>query len=118
MIVKMKSYYLKQDINPEELVRYGFEKYGNNYSKKVDDFARDIRYYHDTRRIVYVDYPWKDARSRIVKKHIEHLINDCLVEPKINYEWWTIIGRWQNYSQKKKDHIQAKLDKLNKGERK
>lgn len=114
MIIKMKSYYLKKDISPEELVKYGFEKCGDNYSKKVDGLARDIRYYHDTRRIVYVDYPWKDGRSRVVKKHIEHLINDCLVELKINYEWWAIIGNWHYYSQKKKDRIQAKLDKLNK----
>ena len=115
MIIKMKSYYLKKDIKPEELVKYGFEKCGDNYRKKVDDFARDICYYHGTRRIVFVDYPWKEGRGRKVKHYINDLIKDELVELKINYEWWAIIGRWQNYSSKKKAKIQAKLDKLNEG---
>ncbi len=116
MIKRMKSYYLKKDINPEELVKYGFEKCGDNYSKGLKGLARDIRYYDNTRRIVFVDYPWKEARGRKVKDYINDLIKDGLVELRINYEWWAIIGRWQNYSQKKKDRIQAKLDKLNKGE--
>lgn len=115
MIVKMKSYYLKKDIKPEELIKYGFVQLGNNYSKDLICSTVDIRYYNDTRRIVFVDYPWKDARGRKVKDYINDLIKDGLVELKINYEWWAIIGRWQNYSQKKKDRIQAKLDKLNRG---
>lgn len=116
MIVKVKSYYLKNDINPTELIKYGFVQFGNNYSKDLICSTCDIRYYDDTRRIVFIDYPWKDARGRKVKHYINDLIKDGLVELKINYEWWAIIGRWQNYSQKKKDRIQAKLDKLNKGE--
>lgn len=116
MIVKMKSYYLKKNIEPKELEHYGFEKCGDNYSKKVEGLACDIRYYHDTRRIVYVDYPWKEGRDRKVKHHINDLIKAELVELKVNYEWWAIIGKWQNYSQKKKDRIQTKLDRLNKGE--
>ena len=116
MIVKMKSYYLKKNIEPKELEHYGFEKCGDNYSKSLKDLGCDIRYYNDTRRIVYIDYPWKDGRGRKVKDYINELIKDGLVELKINYEWWAIIGKWQNYSQKKKDRIQAKLDRLNKGE--
>lgn len=118
MIVKIKSYYLKKNVEPKQLEQYGFEKCGDNYNKLLEDLSCDIRYYNDTRRIVYIDYPWKDGRSRAVKRHIKCLINDGLVELKINYEWWAIIGSWKNYSQKKKDRIQAKLDRLNKGERK
>ncbi len=116
MIVKMKSYYLKKDIKPEELIKYGFAQCGDNYSKALKDLGCDVRYYNDTRRIVYVDYPWKDGRGRKVKDYINDLIKDGLVELKINYEWWAIIGRWQNYSQKKKDRIQMKLNRLNEGE--
>lgn len=116
MIVKIKSYYLKQNINPKELIKYGFVQFGNNYSKDLICSTVDIRYYNDTRRIVFVDYPWKDSRGRKVKDYINDLIKDGLVELKINYEWLAIIGSWHNYSQKKKDRIQAKLDRLNKGE--
>ena len=105
MIVKIKSYYLKKDVNPTELVKYGFEKCGDNYSKALKDLGCDIRYYNDTRRIVFVEYPWKESRGKKVKKYIKDLIDAELVELKTNYEWWAIIGRWQNYSQKKKDHI-------------
>ena len=102
MIVKMKSYYLKKDVNPKKLIEYGFVQFENNYSKGLIHLGCDIRYYNDTRRIVFIDYPWKDARARKVKDYINDLIKEGLVELKINYEWWAIIGRWQNYSQKKK----------------
>lgn len=118
MIVKMKSYYLKKNAEPKELEKYGFKRFGNNYSKDLICSTCDIRYYDDTRRIVFVDYPWKDARGRKVKDYINDLIKDQLIELKINYEWWAIIGKWQNYSQKKKDRIKTKLEKLNKGEQK
>lgn len=116
MIVKMKSYYLKKDVNPTELIKYGFISIGNNYSKDLNRLGCDIRYYDDTRRIVFVDYPWKEARGCKVKRYINDLITAGLVELKINYEWWAIIGKWQNYSQKKKDRIQMKLNRLNEGE--
>lgn len=114
MIVKMKSYYLKKNIEPKELERYGFSKYGDNYSKETKKLDWDIRYYNNTRRIVYASYFWKDGRGRKVKRYIGDLIKAGLVELKINYEWWAFIGRWQSYSQKKQVHIQKKLDRLNK----
>ena len=116
MIVKIKSYYLKKNVNPKKLIKYGFEKFGSNYSKDLICKTADIRYYNDTRRIVFIDYPWKDSRGRKVKDYINDLIKDGLVELKINYEWWAIIGSYRNYSLKKKERIQAKLDRLNKKE--
>lgn len=118
MIVKMKSYYLKKNVDPKELEKYGFKRFGDNYCKVLKGWGRDVRYYNDTRRIVYVNYPWKDARGRKVKNYINDLIEEQLIELKINYEWWAIIGTWQNYSQKKRNRIEAKLEKLNKGEQK
>ena len=113
MYVKMKSYFLKQDVKPEELVKYGFEKCGDNYSKKLEGLARDIRYYHNTGRIIFVDYPWKESRYRKVKKYISDLIKDGLVELKVNYEWWAIIGRWQDYNEEKKARIETEIDRRN-----
>ena len=54
----------------------------------------------------------KDARGKKVKDYLNELVEDGIVELRTNYEWWAIIGRWQDYPQKKKDRIQAKLDKL------
>ena len=114
MYVKLKSYYLKKDIDPEILTNYGFRKTGDNYTKDITEFI-DIRFYHDTRRIVFVDYPYKNASYRKVRKYIQDLINSYLVEIKTNYEWWVLIGRYQNYSERKRNRIEAKLNELNGG---
>lgn len=115
MIVRMKSYYLKKNVEPKELEHYGFRKCGDNYSRASKKLVWDIRYYNDTRRIVHIGLPYKESRARKIKCYISDLIKAGLVELKTNYEWWTIIGKWQNYSQKKIDRIKMKLDKLNKG---
>jgi len=115
MIVKMKSYFLKENVPYKKLEEFGFKNSGNgNYCKDAEWYAW-ICCYKDTRRFVYADIPYKNAKVKKVKKYIARLIDHELVEIKTNYEWWAIIGRWQNYSQKKKDRIQDKLDKLNKG---
>ena len=42
------------------------------------------------------------------------LIEEDLVEIKYNYEWWALIGRWQNYSNKKRAKINAEIEKREK----
>ena len=116
MIVKIKSYFLKDGIDPSALIRYGYEKCGDNYNKELVEsyFSKSIRCYGNTRRFAYVDYPVRDARSRKVKKYIADLIEDGIVELRTNYEWWQFIGSVRNLSEKKRDMIEAKLNKLNK----
>ena len=115
MYKKIISYYLKKDVDPQRLEEHQFVKIGDNYRRNIDkDDGSDICCYYDSRRFVYVDYPWKDARKNKVQKYIIDLINDNLVEEKINYEWWSYIGRWQNYSEKKQKRIFDKLERLNK----
>ena len=114
MYKKIKSYFLMPNIDPVVLERFGYEKYGKNYSKQLKKDNDDIRYYGDTRRFVYISYPLKDARGKKVKKYIKELIKIQIVELKVNYEWWNIIGSWHKYSKEKIDKIQKKLDELNK----
>lgn len=115
MIVKIKSYFLKDGIDPSALARYGYEKCGDNYDKELVEFyfSKSIRCYGNTKRFSYVDYPVRDARSRKVKKYIADLIRDGIVELRINYEWWQIIGNYHNLPEKKLEKIKAKLEKLN-----
>lgn len=114
MIVKIKSYFLKENIPYEKLEEFGFKDSGNgNYCKDAEWYAW-ICCYKDTRRFSYVDIPYKNAKTRKVKKFILRLIDEELVEIKTNYEWHSIIGRWQNYPDEKIERIQNKLDQLNK----
>ena len=117
MIVKIKSYFLKDNVNPSILADYGFTTLNDGKSYWKYDLLKDgvqIVFYKDTRRFVYSNFS-KSARAKKVKKHILDLINNDLVEIKKNYEWWAFIGRWQNYSDDKLERIQDKLEKLNKG---
>ena len=113
MIVKIKSYFLKKDLDASILEKFGFEQFGDNYSRNIDEYG-DIRFYGNSRRFSIVDYPWRCSKKNVVKKHIKDLIEANLVEAKSNYEWHTIIGSYRNYPKSKLDKISDKLDKLNK----
>ena len=117
MIVKIKSYFLKDNVNPDVLTNYGFITLNDGDSYWKYDLLKngfEIAFYKDTRRFSYFNFA-KSARAKKVKKYILDLIQDDLVEIKNNYEWWAFIGRWQNYSAGKIKRIKDKLEKLNKG---
>jgi hypothetical protein len=117
MIVKIKSYFLKDNVNPDVLTNYGFITLNDGDSYWKYDLLKngfEITFYKDTRRFSYFNFA-KSARAKKVKKYILDLINNDLVEIKNNYEWWAFIGRWQNYSADKIKRIKDKLEKLNKG---
>ena len=117
MIVKIKSYFLKDNVNLDVLTNYGFITLNDGDSYWKYDLLKngfEIAFYKDTRRFSYFNFA-KSARAKKVKKYILDLIQDDLVEIKNNYEWWAFIGRWQNYSAGKIKRIKDKLEKLNKG---
>lgn len=113
MVIKNKCYFLKKDVNPEILAKYGFATYNNGESYWLEEIPSyfGIVYYNNTRR--FVDYFHGSGRIKYTKPFIEDLIKDGLVEIKHYYMWYAIIGRWQNYSQKKKDKIYNKIITLN-----
>ena len=114
MIVKTKCYFLKKDVNPEILTKYGFETFndGESYWLKEIPSYFGIAYYNDTRR--FVDYFRRSGRIKYTKPFIEDLIKDGLVEKGYYYMWYAIIGRWQNYSQSKLERIYKRVERLNK----
>ena len=118
MIVKIKCCFLKKDIDSKELEKYGFftlndgKSYWKDYGNVEDDKWFQIGWYAETRRFVY-KYP-KMTSYRFLKKHIKDLLNAGIVEVKPMYEWWAIIGRWQDYSDEKLERIENKIIKLNK----
>lgn len=112
MIIKIKSWTLRKGFQPEDLEKYGFE--GNscgNYTRDVNGLDYVI-YYRETQRFVLRTF-WREGCSRKVGKYIADLRLFDLVEKKPFYEWWAIVGRWQNYSDRKLERIEEKLDKLN-----
>lgn len=115
MIVKIKNYFLKDDVNPDILVNYGFITLNDGESYWKYNLLKDgfeIVFYKDTRRLIYYN-GYKSAIAKKVRKYILDLIQDDLVKIKTNYEWWAIIGRVRNYSIDKRKHIENKIIKLN-----
>lgn len=113
MIIKMKSWTLKKGFRPEELEKYGFEKnYCGNYTRDVNGLDYVI-YYRDSQRFVLRTVCWREGRARKVGKYIADLRLLDLVEKKPYYEWWAIVGSWRNYSDRKLERIEERVDKLN-----
>ena len=113
MYKKLKSYYLKTSIAPYELTKYGFKECGVNYCKDLKRH-KYIMFFESSRRIVFRDYPWHDARYRKVRKYIKDVINDGMVDLIINYEWLTLIGSYRNFSKEKREKIEKRIHELNK----
>lgn len=114
MYIKTKCCFLKEDIDPKVLKKYGFNtsNKGKSYSKDIEgDKLGFIMWYKDTRRFVY-KYP-KRTSYKFLRKYLVRLIQDGLVEVKPMYEWLAIVGRWQDYSLEKKALIEAKLEEKN-----
>ena len=114
MYVKIKSYYLKENVDKKILSELGFNIVGANMIRDIPDKDFYTIIYYNTKRVAIKKYPWVETRSRKVKKYILDLIEKDLVEEKVNYEWWAIIGSYRNYSDKKMERIKNKLNKLNK----
>ena len=113
MYVKIKCYRLREGIPVSDLEDYGFELNAvGNYTRTVNGVDYII-YYTDTKRFVFRPGMWKEINAKKVAKYIQDLILDDLVEKVKFYEWWTIIGRWQDYPQEKIDKIEKKLNELN-----
>ena len=116
MIIKTKCYRLKDDVDIKELEKYGFKpNMVGSYMRTIDGW-RYVIYYNDTKRFVIRDYPNRIGNAKKVSKFIKDLIEDELVYKVNFYYWLAIIGRYQNYSDKKLDRIEKKLNKLNKME--
>lgn len=109
MYVKIKSYFLKPQVCPEELKRRNFGEY---FTRDIDNVSWVV-YYKETGRLA-VRRVVRETAARKVRKYITDLIEDGLVEIRPIWEWWAIIGRWQNYDDDKKAKIEAELNKRNK----
>ncbi len=116
MIIKIKCYRLKDDVDIKELEKYDFKPNSvGNYTRTIDGWKYVI-YYNDTKRFVIRNYPDRIGRASKVSKFIKDLIDDDLVYKVDFYYWLAIIGSYKNYSDKKLDRIEKKLNKLNKME--
>lgn len=113
MYIKSQCAYLKEGVNPEELEKYGFRriKENGNYVRDVDIFNW-VTKYNDTNRFVF-KHP-RTTNYKKVKRYIKDLIDVGLVVKKPCWEWLSIFGRYQNYSQKKIDKIKKRLNELQK----
>ena len=109
MFVKVKSLFLKENIDLKELEKYGFITLNEGQSYW---FGFNVGVYKDTRRFVY-KYPKTNNPKKILKELNGLLPKDMLMIVPM-YEWWSIIGRWQNYSDAKLERISKKLKILNK----
>ena len=114
MYIKSKCCFLKENVTPKVLEKYGFNtsNKGKTYSKDIEgDKLGFIMWYEDTHRFVY-KYP-KRTSAKFLHKYLVRLIQDGLVEVKPMYEWLAVVGRWQDYSLEKKALIEAKLEEKN-----
>lgn len=113
MIIKTKCVFLKKGVNPKILEEYGFRTLneGRSYYSDVATKFDCMMWYADTRRFV-LKYP-KVTSARIVKRYIGALFQKELVEIKPFYECLCLIGRWQNWSDEKRERTEQKLIKLN-----
>lgn len=112
MYIKSKCCFLKEDINPNVLCKYGFKTTngGKSYHKDIS-LNELIMWYKDTRRFVF-KYP-KTTNFKKLRKYLNRLMLDNLIEVKPMYEWLAIIGRYQDYSPEKMERINKELDKRN-----
>ena len=114
MIIKQKSVFLKEGIDPKILTEFGFVTFNGESYELGSIGASALVWYPNTRRFVYRTASWfKDGNAKKTKKMLGPLFEKGLVEIKPYYYWLAIIGRWQDYPPEKWERIEAKLDKLN-----
>lgn len=109
MFVTIKCLYLKDDIDPKELIKYGFESAnnGDSYHAQLGPAVTNgqISFYTNTRRFIY-RYP-KTSRAKTIIKHMPECLW-ALVEVRKTVECWVVFGSYHNWSEKK----YAKIDKI------
>lgn len=108
MYIKLKCCFLKKDIDPVVLGKYGFFTLndGLSYWRNIGEF-NFITFYHDSRRFTF-RYPKKNW-YKTVRKYIRDLIEAELIEIKPMWEYWS----FGEVSWQRQEKIEAKLERLN-----
>ena len=110
MIIKQKAYFIKDNINLEELEKYGF------YTLNECSWWRDIKNCNDYRLVCYKDNRIikKKFTSTVwttkVKKYIKDLIGAGLIYKK-NY-YYIVAWNSRKWSDKKIQRVFEKVEKL------
>ena len=108
MIVKKKAYFLKTEIEVDELEKFGFRAV--NSDKYCRDTKKDlyISCYRET-RVFKIEF-WSGWWQFVRKHHIKDLIENGIVEKRIYV--YGVFWNFRNFSDAKKERITNKRNKL------